>query len=98
MSSIRWEFGTKWKHVGLILEINHNVINLIELNLQQFEERSFNMMIEWMQRDPNPCYCKLILAMNKEGLLRGIEVLKSKIKLGKNIFVYLNNIRKYLNL
>ena len=87
MSSIRQEFGTKWKHVGLILEINYNVINLIELNLKQFEERSFNMMVEWFQRDPNPCYCKLIFAMNKEGLHSGIEVLKSKIKLGKNTFV-----------
>ena len=45
-------------------------------------------MAEWMRRDPNPCYCKLIFAMNEEGLLSGIEVLKSKIKLGKNTFVH----------
>ena len=87
MSSIRREFGTNWKHVGLNLEIKYNVIDLIELNVQQFEERSFNMMVKWLQGDPNPCYCKLIFAMKKERLFSGIEVLKSKIKLGKNTFV-----------
>ena len=63
--------------------LEHNVIELIKLNLQEVEERSFRMLVEWIQRDVKSCYCKLISAMAEEHLDRGIEILKHKIKSSK---------------
>lgn len=80
MSYIRRELGTKWKHIGYTLGLEHSVLNCIEHNNHQVEERSFNMLEEWMQRDVEACYCKLISAMERESLCSGAEALKSKIK------------------
>ena len=80
LSSIRWEFGARWKHVGYILELQHHVIEHIELNKQEVQERSFQMLVEWIQRDVKSCYCTLISAMTKERLHEGIKNLKCKIK------------------
>ena len=91
LSGIRLEFGTRWKHVGYILELEPNVIDHIELNLREVEERCFRMLVEWIQRDVNSCYCKLISAMAEEHLDKGIEILKCKIKSSKiySKFLYL---------
>ena len=75
LSSIRLEFGTQWKYVGYNLELEENVIKHIELNLRTVEDRSFQMLVEWIQRDVKSCYCKLIAAMTEEGLHKGIEKL-----------------------
>ena len=83
LSSIRWEFGARWKHVGYILELQHHVIEHIELNKQEVQERSFQMLVEWIQRDAKSCYCKLISAMTKERLHEGVKNLKYKIKSSK---------------
>ena len=79
------EFGARWKHIGYILELDPNVIDHIELNLQEVEERAFKMLVEWIQRDVKSCYCKLISAMSEEGLHKGIEKLKFKIKSSKKL-------------
>ena len=81
MSSIRREFGTKWKHVGYVLGLDHSVLTNIELNLHEVEEQAFKMLDEWIQRSADSCYCKLISAMNEEGLCKNVEILKHKIKL-----------------
>ena len=83
MSSIRWEFGTQWKHVGYALGLEHSVLECIELNDHKTEERAFRMLNEWIQRDAKSCYCKLISAMYQEGLVEGVEILKRKIKSSK---------------
>ena len=80
LSAIRKQFGRDWKHVGLDLKLDNSVINIIELNQQDFEERAFKMMSEWMQRNADSCYCQLIYAMEKQGLDSGVKVLKEKIK------------------
>ena len=89
LSSIRWKFGARWKHVGYILELEHHVIEHIELNIQEIQERSFQMLVEWKQRDVKSCYCKLISAMSKEHLQEGITSLKCKIKSSKILSVLL---------
>ena len=92
LSRIRKEFGKDWKYVGLGLNLDNSVLNMIELNDQDFEERTFNMLCEWMKRDKTPCYCKLISAMNEQGLGSGVANLKENIKpsnfLSKHIAMY----------
>ena len=83
LSGIRKEFGKDWKHVGLGLKLDNTVLNIIELDSQHFEERAFNMLCEWMKRDTTSCYCKLISAMNEQGLGSGVVILKEKIKSSK---------------
>ena len=83
LSGIRLEFGTQWKYVGYNLELEANVIEHIELNSRTVGDQSFQMLVEWIQRDIKSCYCKLISAMTEEGLHRGIEKLKYKIKSSK---------------
>ena len=56
---------------------------MIELNNHDFEEQTFKMLCEWMKRDATSCYCKLISAMNEQGLSRGVAILKEKIKPSK---------------
>jgi len=83
LSSIRWEFGTKWKHVGYTLWLKHSVLENIEIDYHKADERAFTMLKEWIERDAKSCYCKLISAMYREGLVRGIEILKKMIKSSK---------------
>ena len=81
LSSIRREFGIQWKHVGYALGLEHSLLVCIEHNSpHEVEEKAFNMLTSWKQRDAHPCYCKLIYAMEKEHLNRGVECLKSYIK------------------
>ena len=87
LSGIRLEFGTQWKYVGYNLELEENVIDHIELNSRTVEDQSFQMLVEWIRRDVKSCYCKLIAAMTEEGLHKGIEKLKYKIKSSKIFFV-----------
>ena len=77
------EFGAQWIHVGYSLGLEYSVLNIIELNSHEFEERAYRMLTGWMQRELHPCYCMLISAMECEGLKRGVEVLKFKIKSSK---------------
>ena len=93
LSGIRLEFGTQWKYVGYNLELEANVIEHIELNSRTVGDQSFQMLVEWIRRDVKSCYCKLISAMTEEGLHRGIEKLKYKIKSSKLLFVI---IKKYI--
>ena len=88
LSSIKLEFGTKWKYVGYNLELDHNVIDHIKLNFQTVEDQSFQILVEWIQRDVKSCYCKLISAMTEEGLHKGVEKLKCKIKSSKILLVF----------
>jgi len=83
LSSIRREFGEQWRFVGYALGIEHAVLNNIEYNSPNIEDRAFKMMADWIERSTDICYCKLISAMNNEHLVRGVEVLKEKIKLCK---------------
>ena len=87
LSGIRLEFGTQWKYVGYNLELEENVIDHIELNSRTVGDQSFQMLVEWIRRDIKSCYCKLIAAMTEEGLHKGIEKLKYKIKSSKILFV-----------
>ena len=80
LSSLRKEFGTKWKHVGYILGLDHSSLTNIEINSHEIEERAFKMLVEWLERDVESCYCKLISAMNEEGLCEKVDILKHKIK------------------
>lgn len=78
---IRNEFGNGWRYVGLTLGLDNSMLNIIELNKQDFAERAFEMMSKWMRRDTKACYCKLIHAMKRQGLDSGVMVLKENIKL-----------------
>ena len=88
LSSVRKEFGTQWIHVGYILGLEHSVLKVIGQNIHEVEEQAFQMLNEWVQRDLKSCYCRLISAMDKQGLGRGVEVLKRSIKSSK-IFSYI---------
>ena len=74
------QFGKDWKHVGLSLNLDESLLNIIELHPQDHAERAFTMLCEWLSRDTTACYCKLISAMNQLSLHSGVEVLKEKIK------------------
>ena len=88
LSSVRKEFGIQWIHVGYFLGLEHSVLKVIEQNIHEVEEQAFQMLNEWVQRDLKSCYCRLISAMDKQGLGRGVEVLKRSIKSSK-IFSYI---------
>ena len=77
---IRKQLGNDWRFVGLTLELDNSTLNIIELDKQGFVDRAFSMMSEWLKRDTTACYCKLIYAMEKQGLGSGVEVLKREIK------------------
>jgi len=64
------------------LGLEDNVLNIIQLSSHGFKERAFEMLTEWIKRDEDSCYCKLISTMNVEGLSRGVDVLKENIKSG----------------
>ena len=66
-------------HIGIALRIKLSVLQSIEQNYHKVEERAFRMLNEWMQRSANPCYCRLIAAMNEEHLIEGVVVLQEKI-------------------
>ena len=83
LSSVREEFGSQWKHIGYTLGLEHNVLENIESNFAKVEERAFKMLSEWMRRDVQSCYCKLISAMNEGNLVSGVEILKKKITKSK---------------
>ena len=83
LSSVRREFGKQWKHIGYALGLNHCVHKNIEHNLHKVEEQTFRMFEEWIQRHVDCCYCKLISAMNDEGLCDAVTVLKLKIELSE---------------
>ena len=83
LSKIRKEFGSHWKHVGYNLGLEHSVLNVIELNSQDVEQRTFKMLEEWMQTNVKTCYCKLISAMLEEDLCQAVEILKQNIKSSK---------------
>ena len=83
LSSVRRELGEQWKHIGYALGLKHSVLKNIELNLHQVEEQAFKMFEEWIQRHVDCCYCKLISAMNEEGLCSAVTVLKQKIELSE---------------
>ena len=80
LSAIRTQFGKDWKYVGLDLKLDNSLINIIELNEIDFEERAFKMMSKWVESNANSCYCQLISAMENQGLDSGAKVLKEKIK------------------
>ena len=83
LSSVRREFGKQWKHIGYALKLNHCILKNIEHNLHEVEEQTFRMFEEWIQRHVDCCYCRLISAMNDEGLCDAVTVLKLKIELSK---------------
>ena len=89
LSGIRLEFGTKWKYIGYNLDLTHDIIDYIELSTPTVEDRSFRMLIEWIQRDVKSCYCKLISVMTEEGLYEGVENLKYRIKSSKFLLVFI---------
>lgn len=80
LSKIRKCFNAEWKYVGLALNLEHNLLETIESNHQKIDDRSFQMLVEWMKRDKKPCYCKLISAMEEEELQSAVHDLKQKIK------------------
>ena len=80
MSSIRTELGSQWRHIGYTLGLQDCALNNVELNYSKVEEQAFNMLKLWIEKDANACYCKLISAMNGEGLFKEVETLKEKIE------------------
>lgn len=86
LSNIRKEFSHKWKHVGYSLGLEHPVIENIDLNEKCVEEQAFRMLCNWIQHDTDPCYCKLISAMEWENLNSGVNCLKECIKQGSYSF------------
>ena len=102
LKNIRWEFGAKWKYVGCELGIKVTVIDTIELNEKCVEDQAFKMLCNWRQRDKQPCYCKLIAAMETESLNSGVDCLKEWIKRGRyrlvincNMCIFINIFSKY---
>ena len=80
MSSIRTELGSQWRQVGYTLGLQDSSLNSIELDYPEVGEQAFNMLKMWTEKDVEACYCKLISAMNGEGLVKEIETLKEKIE------------------
>ena len=80
LSHIRKVFGKEWKYIGLALGLDSYQINIIELNVKDFDDRAFKMLTDWKQKNANACYCMLISAMTSEGLIQGAEILKQEIK------------------
>ena len=84
---IRREFDDDWKYVGYVLDLEHSLIRTIQLNEKRVEDRAFEMLCNWLQRDKHPCYCKLIAAMEKESLNNGVACLQQWIKQGSYRFI-----------
>ena len=80
MSKIRAKLGSHWKHIGYTLGLEDSALRNIEINCRTVEEQAFNMLNKWVQIDTESCYCKLISAMNEEGLSKEVETFKEKIK------------------
>ena len=80
MSSIRAKLGSHWKYIGYTLGLEDSELGNIEINFRTVEEQAFNMLKKWVQKDTESCCCKLLSAMNEEGLSKEVEILKEKIK------------------
>ena len=89
LSSIRREIGAQWIHIGYNLGLERSVLKIIEQNVHEVEEQAFQMLNEWLQRDLESCYCRLISAMYKQGLGRGVDVFKKNIK-SSNLSMYID--------
>lgn len=72
--------ASKWKFVGYSLQLNYDVIEKIEERNHSIEDLTFAMLVQWMQTDPEPCYCKLISALSEQGLMNAIESLKGNLQ------------------
>ena len=83
MSNIRAKLGSHWKHIGYTLGLEDSALGNIEIDFRTVGEQAFNMLKMWVQKDTESCYCKLISAMNEEGLSKEVETLKEKIKSSK---------------
>ena len=80
LASIRTELGSRWRYVGYALELENSALDNIKSNFHKVEDQAFEMLKYWIQTDVESCYCKLISAMNEEGLVKGIEILKGRIQ------------------
>ena len=83
LSSIRTELGSQWRYIGYNLGLEDCVLNIVEQDYRKAGDQAFNMLKMWIEKDVESCYCKLISAMNEEGLRNEIETLKKRIKASK---------------
>ena len=98
LKNIRREFGHNWKYVGHELRLEVSVIDTIELNEKHVEDQAFKMLHNWIQHDVQPCYCKLIAAMETESLNSGVACLKKWIKQGRYRLVINYNTCRFINI
>ena len=82
LGCIRKHLTTKWKFVGYSLKLKHHVLEKIEQRQTKIEDQAFAMLVEWMQTDVEPCYCKLISALDEQGLSNIANDLKVIVKSG----------------
>ena len=82
LGCIRKHLITKWKFVGYSLKLKYDVLEKIEQRQTRIEDQAFAMLVEWVQTDTRPCYCKLIYALDKYRLSNVVNQLKVIVKSG----------------
>ena len=82
-------------HIGYALNVDHYILEQIDTNYTKVEEKSFRMVVEWIKRDENPCYCKLISSMKEQGLSDATQILEQIIKSSKILLLIVQYVTSF---
>jgi len=96
LSSIRRHIVPHWTFVGYSLHLKYDTIDNIKKSRRNSEEQAFQMLVEWMQTDSTPCYCKLISVMDEHRLSQAVIDLKMIIKSGTKSTVHIFFTKRYV--
>ena len=62
LSRIKAHIAVHWKDIGYELIAEHEVKNIAS-SRDDVQEKCFTMLETWLETDRNPCYCKLVAAL-----------------------------------
>ena len=62
LSRIKAHLAVHWKDIGYELIAEHEVKNIAS-SRDDVQEKCFTMLETWLETDRNPCYCKLVAAL-----------------------------------
>ena len=66
LSRIKAHLAVHWKDIGYELIAEHKVTNIAS-SRDDVEEKCLTMLKTWLETDSNPCYCKLLAALEIYG-------------------------------
>ena len=62
LSRIKAHIAVHWKDIGYEMIAEHEVKNIAS-SRDDVQEKCFTMLETWLETDSNPCYCKLVAAL-----------------------------------